>query len=136
MSQTRDIRPKVEETIPFLRVSDAEAASAWWKRMGFRREWVHQFGPRYPLMVAMSRDGRAGSWVFLSEHEGDARPGGLVYVRVRDVDSIAAEFSVDVRDAGWAREIELTDPDGNRIRIGTPTPHRTPLDEFDIDEHA
>ena len=46
-------------------------------------------------------------------------PDTLVYFYVDDVDSIAAEFDVEVIDQPWAREIQLTDPDGNRLRIGT-----------------
>lgn len=64
---------------------------------------------------------RGGLRLFLSEHRGDARPGTLVYLRVRDVDTLAREFGVTVSDAAWARELELRDPDGNRLRIGTPT---------------
>jgi hypothetical protein len=37
------------------------------------------------------------------------------------VEAIAAEFGVAVEQAPWARELELRDPDGNRLRIGTPT---------------
>lgn len=59
--------------------------------------------------------------LFLSEHEGDARPDTLIYLRVRDVDAIAAEFGATVEQAPWAREIELRDLDGNRLWIGTPT---------------
>ncbi len=59
-------------------------------------------------------------WLHLSEHEGDARPETLVYFYVDDVDAIAAEFGAPVEIQPWAREIELTDPDGNRLRIGTP----------------
>ncbi|CAM3139987.1 VOC domain-containing protein [Stackebrandtia soli] len=58
--------------------------------------------------------------LFLSEHTGDARPDTLVYLRVADVDSMAAAFGVPVEEAPWARETELRDPDGNRLRIGTP----------------
>jgi len=43
-----------------------------------------------------------------------------VYLRVCDVDAVAAAFGVPVHDAPWAREIELRDTDGNRLRIGTP----------------
>lgn len=64
---------------------------------------------------------RGGVRLFLPEHEGDARPDTLVYLRVRDVEAIAAEFGVATEEAPWAREIELRDPDGNRLRIGTPT---------------
>ena len=58
--------------------------------------------------------------LFMSEHKGDARPDMLVYLRIRDVDAIAAEFGVQVKDVPWAREVELRDPDDNRLRIGTP----------------
>lgn len=58
--------------------------------------------------------------LFLSEHQGDARPDTLVYFRVNDVDAAAAEFGVAVRDVPRGREIELRDPDGNRLRVGTP----------------
>ncbi|PZS07440.1 MAG: bleomycin resistance family protein, partial [Chloroflexi bacterium] len=58
----------------------------------------------------------------MSTSSADAvRPDTLIYLRVRDIDAIAAEFGVQPEDAPWAREIELRDPDGNRLRIGTPT---------------
>ncbi|MCM1939830.1 glyoxalase superfamily protein [Streptomyces sp. G3] len=107
-----------EEVIPILRVAEAAAAVAWYERLGFEQQWEHRFEPGFPAFVEMAR-GRMR--LFLSEHEGDARPDTLVYLRVRDVDAIASEFGVRVEEAPWAREIELHDPDGNRLRIGTPT---------------
>jgi hypothetical protein len=35
---------------------------------------------------------------------------------------VATEFGATPEDAPWAREIELRDPDGNRLRIGSPHP--------------
>jgi hypothetical protein len=61
---------------------------------------------------------RGNIHLHLSEHKGDARPNTLVYFYVHDVDTIAAEFGVQVEQQPWAREIKLTDPDGNRLRIG------------------
>lgn len=46
-------------------------------------------------------------------------PDTLVYFYVNDVDAIASEFGVVVEEQPWAREISLTDQDGNRLRIGT-----------------
>jgi hypothetical protein len=40
---------------------------------------------------------------------------------IDDLDRIAREFEVGPRPAAWnggVREIELVDPDGNRLRIG------------------
>jgi hypothetical protein len=45
-----------------------------------------------------------------------------VYLYVDDVDSVAAEFGVEIIEQPWAREISLTDPDGNRLRVGTVYP--------------
>ncbi|MFI1462336.1 glyoxalase superfamily protein [Nocardia carnea] len=107
-----------EEVIPILRVADAAAAVEWYERLGFAAEWEHRFAPELPAFVEIAR---GSVRLFLSEHSGDARPDTLIYLRVRDVGAIASEFGVPTEEAPWAREIELRDPDGNRLRIGTPT---------------
>ena len=92
------------------------AASRWYERLGFAVVGEHRFADGLPLYLFLRR---GDIYLHLSEHEGDARPGTLVYFYVDDVDAIAAEFAVPVTTQPWAREIELTDPDGNRLRIGT-----------------
>ncbi len=104
-----------EEVIPILRVQDGVRATEWYARLGFVKEGEHRFGPGYTAFITVAR-GRVK--LFLSEHEGDARPDTLIYLRVRDIEPIAAEFGAVVEDAPWAREIELKDPDSNRLRIG------------------
>jgi catechol 2,3-dioxygenase-like lactoylglutathione lyase family enzyme len=106
-----------EEVIPVLRAADAARAVVWYERLGFAQEWVHRFGLEFPAFVSMAR-GKAR--LFLSEHEGDARPDTLIYLRVKDIDAVAREFGVNFEEQPWAREVQLTDPDGNRLRIGTP----------------
>ncbi|MEV7992253.1 glyoxalase superfamily protein [Streptomyces sp. NPDC086077] len=106
-----------EDIIPVLRVADAAAAVRWYERLGFARLWEHRFEPGLPAFVEVARGPVS---LFLSEHTGDARPDTLVYLRLTDVDGVAADFGVPVEEAPWAREIELRDPDGNRLRIGTP----------------
>lgn len=78
---------------------------------------MHRFAPGLPAFVEVAR---GEVRLFLSEHTGDARPDTLVYLRVRDVDVVAGEFGVPVEEAPWGREVELRDPDGNRLRIGSP----------------
>ncbi|GHH44180.1 hypothetical protein GCM10018773_31380 [Streptomyces candidus] len=107
-----------EEIIPILYVTDAAAAVGWYGRLGFAEQWVHRFEPGFPAFVEVAR-GRVK--LFMSEHEGDARPDTLIYLRVREVDSVAREFGVDAQELPWAREVELRDPDGNRVRVATPT---------------
>jgi catechol 2,3-dioxygenase-like lactoylglutathione lyase family enzyme len=106
-----------EEVIPVLRVEDAATAVAWYERLGFTQEWLHRFEPTFPAFVSIAR---GNARIFLSEHTGDARPETLVFLRLSDIDAVAAEFGVAVAEEPWGREIELRDPNGNRLRIGTP----------------
>lgn len=105
-----------EMMVPIFRVADAEVAAAWYGRLGFVVEGVHRFDPDLPRYMFLRR---GDVWLHLSEHLDDARPDTLVYLYVDDVDEVAREFGTRVRTQPWAREIELTDPDGNRLRIGT-----------------
>ena len=104
-----------EQITPILRTGDAEAALTWYARLGFARDWEHRFEPGFPLFVSISRGPMR---IFLSEHKGDARPDTLVYLSVHDIEAVAAEFGLSVEQAPWGPEVELRDPDGNRLRIG------------------
>jgi len=107
-----------EEVVPVLRVEDAARAVRWYERLGFTKQWEHQFEPGFPFFVSVARgDVR----LFLSEHRGDARPDTLIHLFVRDIDHVSQEFGVPVDEEGLAgREVHLEDPDGNRLRIATP----------------
>ncbi len=102
--------------VPIFRVKDGLEASTWYKRLGFEIVGEHRFTPDLPLFLFLERNGVR---LYLSEHKGDAPKKSLAYFWVDDVETIASEFGVEVRQQPWAHEIELTDPDGNRIRVGT-----------------
>jgi hypothetical protein len=104
-----------EEMVPIFHVKDGYKTAEWYARLGFVTEGEHRFSPTLPLYLFLRR---GNIHLHLSEHKGDARPNTLVYFYVHDVDTIAAEFGVEVYQQPWAREIQLTDPDGNRLRIG------------------
>jgi catechol 2,3-dioxygenase-like lactoylglutathione lyase family enzyme len=108
----------VDEAIPVLRVTDIARSLAWYERLGFVEEWTHRFDKGFPAFTAVAR--HQGARIFLSEHEADATPDALVYIRLTDVDAVAREFGVQVERQNWAREVQLTDPDGNRLRVGSP----------------
>ncbi|GAA1726410.1 glyoxalase superfamily protein [Aeromicrobium alkaliterrae] len=103
--------------VPILRISDVEVSLAWWARLGFVEEFRHEFEPGLPLFIGVVRD---DCRVYLSQHEGDAHGPSLVYLWVDDVDVVAAELGVQEEDMPWARDCEVTDPDGNRIRVASP----------------
>jgi uncharacterized glyoxalase superfamily protein PhnB len=102
--------------VPILRVRDGAAAAPWYARLGFEVVGEHRFAPDLPLYLFLRR---GDLHLHLSEHTGDAPPGGVVYFYVDDLDAIATEFGAAVEQQPWGREIELTDPDGNRWRIGS-----------------
>lgn len=103
------------DVIPVLHVADADAAVAWYARLGFEKNFEHRFEPGFPLYVGLRRE---GAQLHLSEHAGDATADTLVYVWVDDVDAIAAEYGLAIDEQPWAREIALHDLDGNRLRVG------------------
>ena len=106
-----------EEVVPVLRVEDAARAVAWYSRLGFAKEWEHQFEPGFPWFVSVAR---GNVRLYLSEHKGDARPDTLVHLYVEDVDAVSAEFGIGVDEEGPAgRECDLVDRDGNRLRVAT-----------------
>lgn len=104
--------------MPVLRVEEAGRAVAWYSRLGFAKEWEHQFQSDFPWFVSVAR-GRVR--LFLSEHTGDARPNTLIHLYVNDIESVSREFDVPIDENGLAgRECRLEDLDGNRLRIATP----------------
>lgn len=115
-----------EQAIPVLRVTDAVKASRWYQRLGFQVEFEHRFGPGLPVYMGIRR-GEAR--IHLSEHTGDARPGTLVYLWVDDIDVVAMALDTVVETQPWARELEVSDPDGNRLRVGQSRMSEGPLEE-------
>ena len=89
-SRPAGYRPGVpQEVIPILRVTDAARSVAWYERLGFLLEWEHRFEPDLPAFVSISR-GHAR--IYLSEHEGDASPDSLLYIRHSQLDALAYVF--------------------------------------------
>ena len=106
-----------EEVVPVLRVEDATRAVEWYSRLGFTKEWEHQFEPGFPWFVSVAR---GPVRFYLSEHTGDAHPDTLIHLYVRDIDPVSEEFGIPVHEEGLAgRQCNLVDPDGNRLRVVT-----------------
>lgn len=105
-----------EELVPIFRVADAQAAATWYATLGFVVVGEHRFAPELPLYLFLRR---GEVHLHLSEHTGDAPPRSVAYFYVDDVDALAAAVDAEIETMPWAREFEATDPDGNRLRIGT-----------------
>lgn len=71
-----------EAVVPALRVRSAAETARWYSRLGFKKEWEHQFESGFPVFMSIARGTMR---LYLSEHAGDARPDTLIHVYVRDV---------------------------------------------------
>jgi predicted enzyme related to lactoylglutathione lyase len=107
-----------EQLVPILKVADTARSVEWYARLGFAKEFEHRYSEEFPGYVGLVKGATA---VHLSEQPGDATPDTLLYYWVDDVDAVAAEFGADVIEQEWAREVHLTDPDGNRLRVAART---------------
>lgn len=115
----------MQAVVPGLRFTDEARTRAYYVEvLGFQVDWEHRFEPGMPLFMQVSRGDMI---LYLTQHAGDAQPGGLVYFYVPDVDAwfrelVAAGMPQDhaPADMPWGnREMHLVDPDGNRVRLCT-----------------
>lgn len=102
------------QVVPILRVADTAASVEWYARIGFEQVFEHRFAEGMPAYVGIERE---GATIHLSEHTGDAPGPALLYVWVDAVDPLAEFFDVVPDEMPWARDFEVTDPDGNRVRL-------------------
>jgi len=102
------------QVVPILRVGDAAVSVEWYAQLGFEQVFEHRFAEGMPAYVGIERE---KAMIHLSEHSGDAPGPGLLYIWVDAVDSLAESFGVVPDEMPWARDFEVIDPDGNRIRL-------------------
>ena len=76
--------------MPVLYVEDAARAVGWYERLGFHKEWEHQFEAGFPWFVSVAR---GCVRLYLSEHKGDARPNTLIHLYVNDIDAVSTRNS-------------------------------------------
>jgi catechol 2,3-dioxygenase-like lactoylglutathione lyase family enzyme len=115
---------RVTRTVPILRIFSVEKAKEFYCGfLGFRIDWEHRFDDDAPLYMQVSR---AGLVLHLSEHHGDACPGATVFAEMTGIDAFHAAITVEayryyrpgIEAVPWgARQIEVCDPFGNRIRF-------------------
>ena len=112
--------------VPALRITNYDRSKAFYvERLGFRVEWEHRFEPNFPVFMAIARDGMQ---IYLSEHSGDCRVGGLVHFVIEDVNAWSREFTArgvkltepPNNDLGFLN-MTVTDPDGNQLRFMEPS---------------
>ena len=115
----------MKPAIPVIRSFDeAKAKEFYIHFLGFKVDWEHRFEPSMPLYMQVSH----GECILhLSEHHGDAAPGARIRIETPDLDA----YVDALRESGYQyckpgkpvmqpwglREIDLTDPFGNRLTL-------------------
>ncbi|MCX8999001.1 VOC family protein [Rhizobiaceae bacterium BDR2-2] len=123
----RDVAPPeaaaFEPAVPIVRIFDvAKAHEFYLGFLGFKVDWEHRYGENFPLYTQVSRGGLR---LHLSEHAGDATPGGTVVVYMKGIHALHRELSArdyrymkpGLEDEGTRLEVTVIDPFGNRIRF-------------------
>ncbi|BCJ91156.1 glyoxalase [Terrihabitans soli] len=113
----------IEPAIPVLRSFSEDKAREFYEGfLGFRTDWEHRFAPDLPLYLQLSR---GGVIVHISEHHGDATPGGTAFVRMTGIEAYHRELNAKkyqnmrpgVEKVDWGLEMTVIDPFGNRLRF-------------------
>lgn len=114
--------------IPVLRIFDEKIAREFYLQfLGFQLDWEHRFADGMPLYLQISRQDCV---LHLSEHYGDATPGGHLRIEVPDLDNFLTGLRVanhsycrpgqPVQKPWGFQELTLTDPFGNRLTLYAP----------------
>lgn len=113
----------LEQAVPIIRIFDLAKASEFYLGfLGFAVDWEHRYGDNFPLYQQISRSGLK---LHLSEHAGDATPGGNMCVHLTGIRALHKELQAKdyrymkpgLQDEGTRLEVHVTDPFGNRIRF-------------------
>jgi len=116
--------PSLGQVIPILRIFDVARAREFYEGfLGFEVRWEHRYGDNFPLYMEIAR----GECVLhLSEHHGDACPGGALRIQVADVAAFHKELAAKdyrfakpgLEEKPWkTREVSVVDPFGNRLHF-------------------
>jgi uncharacterized glyoxalase superfamily protein PhnB len=113
---------KLSQPIPIMRIMDEPKAREFYVDfLGFKVDWEHRFDDNAPLYMQVSREGCV---LHLSEHFGDAVPGGAIRIDCDEIETLNREFRdkkykyarPGINETPWnTREISIKDPFGNRV---------------------
>lgn len=114
--------------IPILRVAKLEASVRYYVDvLGFKTDW------HYPTVASVGRD---DCDLFLCEGD-QGHAGAWAWIGVKDVDALHDELRArgaiirhPPANYFWAREMQVADPDGNVLRLGSDPRPDEPLGEW------
>lgn len=113
----------LEQAVPIVRIFDVEKANEFYLGfLGFTVDWEHRYGDNFPLYMQISRSGLR---LHLSEHAGDATPGGNMCVHMTGIRNLHKELQAQdyrymkpgLQEEDGRIELQVIDPFNNRIRF-------------------
>lgn len=119
----KDEAVSFERAVPIVRIFDvAKAHEFYLGFLGFKVDWEHRYGENFPLYTQVSRGELR---LHLSEHAGDATPGGNMVVYMKGIRELHKELigknyrymKPGLEDEGTRLEVTVIDPFQNRIRF-------------------
>jgi len=114
---------RFDQAIPIVRIFDlAKAEEYYFGFLGFKLDWDHRYGENFPIYMQVSRGDLK---LHLSEHAGDATPGGNMVVYMKGIRAFHAELTAKnyrfmkpgLEKEGDRLEVTVTDPFNNHIRF-------------------
>jgi|tagenome__1003787_1003787.scaffolds.fasta_scaffold20874053_3 hypothetical protein len=125
--ETPDVASAEGPAVPILRIFDrTKAVEFYVDYLGFTLDWEHGGHVDHSPLYAQVSRGRAV--LHLSEHHGDASPGGAALIPVVDVAALHDELrqrpydfaDPGVSDEDWGRVMAVIDPFHNRLVFHQP----------------
>lgn len=122
-AQLRETGVEFGPAVPILRIFDEAKMREYYEGfLGFNIDWEHRFHAGAPLYCQVSSGDLK---LHLSEHSGDASPGGTAVVYMKGVEAfqkglIAKHYKYNrpgLEKEEWGLECQVIDPFGNRIRF-------------------
>ena len=119
--------PPEGPAVPILRIFDrGKAVEFYVDYLGFTLDWEHGGAADHSPLYAQVTRGAAR--LHLSEHHGDASPGGAALIPVADIDALHRELHdrdydyarPGIRDEDWGRVLVVVDPFHNRLVFHQP----------------
>ena len=121
------VAPPEGPAVPILRIFDrGKAVEFYVGYLGFTLDWEHGGAADHsPLYAQVSR---GAARLHLSEHHGDASPGGATLIPVLDIEALHRELHdrdydyarPGIRDEDWGRVLVVVDPFHNRLVFHQP----------------
>ena len=119
--------PPEGAAVPILRIFDrTKAVEFYLDYLGFVLDWEHGgHADHSPLYAQVTR---GSARLHLSEHHGDASPGGAALIPVTDVEALHAELAghdydyarPGISEEEWGRVLVVVDPFHNRLVFHQP----------------